>query len=164
VVGVDLGAWFAGAPIPLIAVVALAHLPFAVVAAVAMSKRHHRRRARRRAAGDEQRRLASRVDEAEAVLAHDQELMHELRATVTSVVMSQRLLASGRGRPPKSQQRRLERVLESGLERMERLLADAEREPVEPVSLAGRPRPGGGCDASARPRGALGGDSLLGGG
>lgn len=89
---------------------------------------------RRRANREARKRLASRVAAAEAALVHEEELLHELRATVTGIALCQRVLISGH--PARSTRRRLERLRIAEFERMERLLADNRCDPVVPVDLA----------------------------
>ena len=132
---VYLAAAAVSAPSRLGAVAVLAQA-LIVVGAVVAAMIECRRRARRRAEQDELMLLTSYVEEAEAVLARNQERLHELRATVTGVVLSQRLLTSRRAPLTGSTRQRLERLRAAGLERIERLLADTQPDPVALVDLA----------------------------
>lgn len=137
---VGLVAAFFGASFQLIVVAVLAQAPIAVGAAatvVVVDRRRAHRRARQRADLEQLITLASRVERAEAMLAIDQERMHQLRATVASVALSHRLLTDDRAPLARATRRRLERLREAELARIERMLADTRRYPVGPVDLAG---------------------------
>lgn len=131
---VGLAATSVDAPSRLIAAVALALAPI-IGAAVAISA-IQRWRAPRLSDFDALSTLASRVELAEAILAREQERMHELRATVSSVTLSNRLLSDSGAKLSRATQRRLERLRETELGRIERLLADAPNGPVGAVDLA----------------------------
>jgi signal transduction histidine kinase len=131
---VGLAAASVDAPSQLLAVSALAQAPI-VIGAAAAATTGHRRRADRPADQGELMVLASRVESAEATLLREQERMHELRATVSGVALSQRLLSDRRARLSRATKRRLERLREAELARIERLLADTPREQVALVDL-----------------------------
>ena len=120
----------------LIAVAALAPVPI-VVGAAAASRLGGPRRGGRRGVLDELRTMASRVELAEAIVAHEQERMHELRTTVSSMSLSDRLLNDRRAGLSRATRRRLQRLRQSELARVERLLTDGPQDPVGPVDLAG---------------------------
>ena len=85
---------------------------------------------------DELKSLVSRVEMAEAIVARDQERLHELRTTVSSVALADRMLVERGGTLPGATRRRLERLSETALARVERLLADTPKDPVGHVELA----------------------------
>ena len=122
-------------PSRLTAVALLAQAPV-LIGAAAVAIIDSRRRARLRAERAELRRLASHVEEIEALLDRDQERIHELRATVSGIVLSQRVLSSDGAYLAAPTRQRLERLREAGLERVERLLDDNHRDPVAVVDLA----------------------------
>jgi signal transduction histidine kinase len=132
---VYLAATAVSAPSRLVAVAVLSQAPIVLGAAVAAII-DGRRRARRRAEREQLTALTSYVEEAEAVLARDQERLHELRATVSGIAISQRLLTADRTHLAAATRRRLERLREAGLERIERLLGDTQSDPVALVDLA----------------------------
>ncbi len=124
-----------GAPAHLLAVALLAPVPI-VVAAAAGSVASARQRTHRLTEHDELKTLASRVQLAEARVAREQERMHELRTTVSSVALSHRLLVERRRTLSRATRRRLERLREAELARIERLLTDTPKCPIGPVELA----------------------------
>jgi signal transduction histidine kinase len=132
---VYLAAGAVDTPFRLAAIALLAQAPVLVGVAV-VATIESRRRARLRAEHAELLRLASHVEEIEAVLDRDQERIHELRATVSGIVLSQRVLTSDGAHLATSTRERLERLREAGLERVERLLDDSRRDPVAVVDLA----------------------------
>lgn len=133
---VALAASSVDSPALLIAVWALAQVPI-VIGAVVASTMYARWQVRRRADWEPVTRLASRAELAEARLAREQDRMHELRATVSGIALSQRLLQDRRATLSHRTRTRLERLREAELARVERLLADSPQHPVAPVALAG---------------------------
>lgn len=119
----------------LIAVAALAPVPI-LVGAAAVTRAGDVRRRRPPADLDELYTLTSRIESAEANLAREQERMHELRATVSSVSLSDRLLNDRRARLSGATRRRLQRLRQAELARVERLLTDAPQADAGPVDLA----------------------------
>ena len=79
--------------------------------------------------------LGSRAEMAEAALSREQERLHELRATVVGISLAHRLLHERRTELTGSVVSRLERLRETELGRLERLLADKPREALEAVDL-----------------------------
>ena len=108
---IGLAATSVNAPSQLLAVALLAPLPIVVGAAATAGWR----RRRRREDLDELQSLASRVEMAEAILAREQERMHELRARVSSVALSHRLLTDRRSWLSRTTRWRLERLREAEL-------------------------------------------------
>jgi signal transduction histidine kinase len=130
---VGLAATSVNTPSRLIAALALALAPIIGVA-VAISA-IQRRRGPRPSDLDDLSTLVSRVELAEAILAREQERMHELRATVSSVALSHRLLSDSGAKLCRATRWRLERLRETELGRIERLLADGPKETVGAVDL-----------------------------
>jgi signal transduction histidine kinase len=116
-----------------LALLSVAHL---VLVGLTRDRRYADRSADRGADLEQLTTLASRVEMAEAIAAREQERMHELRATVSSVALSHRLLSDRKTTLSGTARWRLERLREAELARIERLLADTPREAVGPVDLA----------------------------
>lgn len=133
---VALAASSVQSPASLIAVWALAQIPI-VMGAVVVSTTYARWQRDRRADWEPVTTLASRAERAETLLAREQDRMHELRATVSGIALSQRLLQDRRVTLSRRTRTRLERLGEAELSRVERLLADTPQRPVAPVELAG---------------------------
>ncbi|QDH10916.1 HAMP domain-containing histidine kinase [Nocardioides dongxiaopingii] len=73
---------------------------------------------------------------AEAALGRDQERWHELRATVTGIALSHRLLHDGAAALPAGTQARLARMYDSEIGRLERLVSPAhDEDPASTVDL-----------------------------
>jgi signal transduction histidine kinase len=123
------------APALLITIWVLAQIPI-VIGAVVTSTIYARWQHDRRIGWEPVTRLATRAERAEALLAREQDRMHELRATVSGIAMSQRLLQDRRVTLSRRTRTRLERLREAELARVAWLLADAPQRPAEPVALA----------------------------
>ena len=130
----SLAATSVNAPRQLLAVALLSQVPV-VVGGAALARSLSPIRPGRRDDRPELQRLISRVALAEARLAREQDRLHELRATVASVALSHRLLSDELTPLPRPTRRRLERLRESELGRLERLLGDTPTEPLAPVDL-----------------------------
>ena len=78
--------------------------------------------------------LGSRAEHAERALAREHDRVHELRATLAAVSVSHRLLHDPRTQLAPHRKRRLQRVHDAELDRLERLLAD-QPEPEGAVDL-----------------------------
>jgi signal transduction histidine kinase len=123
-----------GTPSQLLLVAVLTQAAIAFGAATA--KISDLRRTLRRDDLAEQMSATSGIGSAEALLAREQERMHELRGTVAGVVHANRLLNDHRVTMTRATRRRLQRLLDAELARIERLLSDTRRDPVAPVDLA----------------------------
>jgi signal transduction histidine kinase len=80
--------------------------------------------------------LGSRAEVAEAALSREQERLHELRATIVGLTLSHRVLHDRRSELTDEMASRLERLQETEMGRLERLLADQPNEPGQAVDLA----------------------------
>ncbi|MGZ4488676.1 MAG: sensor histidine kinase [Nocardioides sp.] len=105
--------------------------PLALVAG-----RFERRKARHQAVLREIRELESRVSNAESTVHEDEEKLHELKATIGGIASVHRLLRDRRSELPPSTRNRLERLHETELARLQRLLADRHAQPAEPLELS----------------------------
>ncbi len=130
---VGLAATSGGTPSRLVAALALALAPIIAIAVAASAIQ--RMRTPRFSDVDDLSTLVSRVELAEAILAREQERMHELRATVSSVALSHRLLSESGAKLSRATRWRLERLREAELGRIERLLGDGPKEAVDAVDL-----------------------------
>ena len=79
--------------------------------------------------------LGSRAENAEAALAREQERLHEIRATLAGITASHRMLHDHRASLLPEHRSRLERLHETELARLERLLNDRASTPTSAVDL-----------------------------
>lgn len=132
---VALAASAVESPASLVAVWAFAQIPI-VMGAIVVSTIYARWQHDRRADWEPMTKLASRAERAETLLAREQDRMHELRATVSGIALSQRLLQDRRVTLSRRTRTRLERLRGAELGRVERLLVDTPQRPAAPVELA----------------------------
>jgi signal transduction histidine kinase len=116
----------------LLALLLLLQLPPLVVVA----DRFERSKARHRAERARIRELESRASKAERTVLHDEEKLHELKATLGGMAILHRLLRERRSELGASTERRLERLHETELTRLQRLLSDGDTQPSGPLELS----------------------------
>ncbi|WP_110206245.1 sensor histidine kinase [Nocardioides daejeonensis] len=75
--------------------------------------------------------LAERAQRAEHTVEHDQELLHEARATVAGISSASQLLATSANRIPQPERAELQAMLEAEMRRLQHLLDATHEEPTE---------------------------------